>query len=73
MGKIELKFWQIIFYMKDRAYVMVYGDGIFFKFFAIVPDIPSPKHREIQELCQNYRISAIIFIYLFIFRYGHID
>jgi hypothetical protein len=30
MGKIELKFWQIIFYMKDRAYMMVYGDGIFF-------------------------------------------
>jgi hypothetical protein len=29
MGKIELKFWQIIFYMKDREYVMVYGDGNF--------------------------------------------
>jgi hypothetical protein len=24
MGKIELKFWQIIFYMEDRAYMMVY-------------------------------------------------
>jgi hypothetical protein len=29
MGKIELKFWQIIFYMKDRAYVMVYVDDNF--------------------------------------------
>jgi hypothetical protein len=60
--------------MKDRACVMVYGDGIFFKKnFAIVPEIPTPKHREIQEFCQNCHISATIFIYLFIFRYGHID
>ena len=73
MGKMELKFWQIIFYTKDRAYVMVYVDGIFFNYFAIVPEIPSPKHREIQEFCQNCHISAIIFIYLFYFRYGHID
>jgi hypothetical protein len=59
--------------MKDRAYVMAYGDGNFFLFFAIVPEIHCPKHREIQEFCQNCNISAIIFIYLFIFRYGHID
>jgi hypothetical protein len=66
MGKIELKFWQIIFYMKDRAYVMVYIDGnFFFKFFAIVPEIPSPKHHEIQEFCQNCHISGIIFIYFY--------
>jgi hypothetical protein len=40
---------------------------IFFYFFAIVPEIPSPKHREIQEFCQNCHISAIIlFIYLFL-------
>ena len=51
--------------MKDRAYVMVYGDGIFFLFFAIVPEIPSPKHREIQEFCKNCHISAIIFIYFY--------
>jgi hypothetical protein len=31
MGKIELKFGQIIFYMKDRAYFMVYEDGNFQK------------------------------------------
>jgi hypothetical protein len=42
---------------------MVYVDGNFFLFFAIVPEIPSPKHREIQKFCQNCHISAIIFIY----------
>jgi hypothetical protein len=27
MGKIELKFWQIIFCTEYRAYMMVYEDG----------------------------------------------
>jgi hypothetical protein len=31
----------------------------FFEFFAIVPEIPSPKHHEIQEFANNYRISAM--------------
>jgi hypothetical protein len=47
--------------MKDRAYIMVYGGGKFFKFFAIVPKIASPKHREIQEFGQNCHISAMKF------------
>ena len=38
---------------------------MFLKFFAIVSEIPSPKHREIQEFCQNCHISAIIFIYFY--------
>jgi hypothetical protein len=33
----------------------------FFEFFAIVPEIPSPKHHEIQQFGQNYHISAIKF------------
>jgi hypothetical protein len=33
----------------------------FFEFFTIVPEIPSPKHYEIQEFDQNYHISAIKF------------
>jgi hypothetical protein len=37
----------------------------FFLFSAIVHEIPSPKHREIQEFCQNCHISAIIFIYFY--------
>ena len=32
-----------------------------FDFFAIVPEIPSPKHHEIQEFGQNYHISAMKF------------
>jgi hypothetical protein len=31
------------------------------EFFAIVPEIPSPKHREIQEFGQNCHISAMKF------------
>jgi hypothetical protein len=45
--------------MDDRAHIMVYGNGNFF--FAIVPEIPSPKHHEIQEFGQNYHISAMEF------------
>jgi hypothetical protein len=30
----------------------------FFEFFATVPEIPSPKHHEIQEFAKNYHISA---------------
>jgi hypothetical protein len=30
-----------------------------FEFCAIVPEIPSPKHNEIQEFGQNDHISAI--------------
>jgi hypothetical protein len=47
--------------MENRAYMMVYGDGkfFFFEFFAIVPEIPSPKHHKIQECGQNYHISAM--------------
>jgi hypothetical protein len=60
MGKIEFKFWQIIFCMEDRAYIMVYWDGnFFFLFFAIVPENSSPKQYEIQEFAKNYRISAV--------------
>jgi hypothetical protein len=49
--------------MEDKAYnMMVYGNGIFFFLFsAIVPEIPNPKHHEIQELGQNYHISAMKF------------
>jgi hypothetical protein len=49
--------------MEDRAYIMVYDDGNLKKKknFAIVPQIPSPKHRQIQEFCQNYHISAMKF------------
>jgi hypothetical protein len=40
--------------------MMVYGDGkIFFEFFAIVPEIPCPKHHEIQEFAKNYHISTM--------------
>jgi hypothetical protein len=60
MGKIELKF--------DRAYVMVYEGGNFFsQFFAIVPEIPSPKHREIQEFAKNCHISAMEINKMFVF------
>jgi hypothetical protein len=31
----------------------------FLLFVAIVPEIPSPKHHEIQEFGQNCHISAI--------------
>jgi hypothetical protein len=27
--------------------------------FAIVPEIPSPKHHETQEVAKNYHISAV--------------
>jgi hypothetical protein len=47
--------------MENRAYIMVYGDGKFFEFFAIVPEIPCPKHHEIQEFGQHYHISAMKF------------
>jgi hypothetical protein len=47
--------------MEDMAYMMVYGDDnfFFFAYFANVPEIPSPKHHEIQEFGQNYHISAM--------------
>jgi hypothetical protein len=58
-GKIELKFWPIIFYMEDRANMMVYRVGKIFEIFAFVLEIPSPKYHEIQEFGQNFHISAI--------------
>jgi hypothetical protein len=33
MGKIELRFWHIVFCIEDRAYMMVYGDSFFFIIF----------------------------------------
>jgi hypothetical protein len=51
--------------MEDRAYIMVYGDGNFF--FTIVPEIPSPKHHEIQQFGQNYHISAMKINKMFVF------
>jgi hypothetical protein len=62
MGKIELKFWQIILCMDYKAYVMVYWDGDIFEFFAIVPEIPNPTIREIQDCDQHYHISAMKFL-----------
>jgi hypothetical protein len=32
-----------------------------FEFFAIVPEIPSPKHHETHEFGRNYHISAMKF------------
>jgi hypothetical protein len=61
MGKIELKFRKVIFYMEDRAYIMVLKMVNFLEFFAIVPKIPSPKHHENQEFGQNYDISDMKF------------
>jgi hypothetical protein len=48
MGKIELKFWQIIFYMKDRAYIMVYEDGNFF--FPLCPRSQVPNIAKSKNL-----------------------
>jgi hypothetical protein len=42
--------------MKDGACIMVYGDDIYF-FFAILPKIPIPKHREIQEFGQKVELK----------------
>ena len=56
--------------MKDRAYMMVYGDGIFL-FYAIEQKIPSSKHHEIQEFGQNYHISAMKINKIFVFQYRH--
>jgi hypothetical protein len=55
--------------MKDRAFMMVYGDGIFLcvEFFGIVPEIPSPKHHGIEEFGQNDHISAMKINKLFVF------
>ena len=39
--------------------MIVYGDDNFLKFFSIVPEIPGPKHHEIQEFGQNCHISAM--------------
>ena len=33
----------------------------FFEFFAIVPEIPSPKYHEIYEFGRKYHISAMKF------------
>ena len=33
----------------------------FFEFFAVLLEIPSHKHRKIQEFGQNYHISAMKF------------
>jgi hypothetical protein len=33
----------------------------FFEFFTIVPEIPSPKHHELQEFGKNCHISAMNF------------
>jgi hypothetical protein len=40
------------------GHIMFYGDGNFFEFFAIVPEIPSPKHHKIQEFAKNYHIFS---------------
>jgi hypothetical protein len=53
--------------MGYRAYMMVYEDGKFFEFFAIVPEIPSPKHHEIQEFAKNYHISDMKINKMFVF------
>jgi hypothetical protein len=59
----KLKFWQIIFCMKYRFMKMVK----FFEFFTIVPEIPSPKHHEIQDFAKNYHISAMKINKMFVF------
>jgi hypothetical protein len=47
---------------------MVQGDGIFFfKFYAIVPELASPKHHEIWKFGQNYHISTMKINKMFIF------
>jgi hypothetical protein len=38
-----------------------------FEFFVIVPEIPSPKHHEIQEFAENYHISAMKINKMFVF------
>jgi hypothetical protein len=45
--------------MEDRAYMMVYENGKKNYRFAIVTDIPSSKHHEIQEFAKKYHISAM--------------
>jgi hypothetical protein len=47
--------------MEDRAYIMVMEMVKIFEFFTNVPEVPSPKHHEIQEFGQNYHISAMKF------------
>jgi hypothetical protein len=49
--------------MENRANMRVYGGGnlFFFLFFAIVLEISSPKHHEIQEFGQTYHISTMKF------------
>jgi hypothetical protein len=39
----------------------------FSEFFAIVPDIPSPKYHEIQEFAENCHISAMKINKMFVF------
>jgi hypothetical protein len=39
----------------------------FFEFFAIVSEIPSPKHHEIQEFAKNCHISAMKTNEMFVF------
>jgi hypothetical protein len=42
--------------MEDRWFMEMVN---FFDFFAIVPEILSPKHHKIQEFARNYHISAM--------------
>jgi hypothetical protein len=53
--------------MEYRAYMMVYENGKIFELFAIVPEIPIPKHHEIQEFAKNYHISAMKINKMFVF------
>jgi hypothetical protein len=55
MVRSKLNFWHIIFCMEDRAYMMVK----IFEFCALVPEILSPKHHEIQDFGQNYHTSDL--------------
>jgi hypothetical protein len=48
--------------MEERVYIIVYGDGDIF-FFAIVSEIPSPKHHEIQEFTKNYHIASTVLLH----------
>jgi ABC-type anion transport system duplicated permease subunit len=41
----------------------------FYNFFAIVREIPSPKHHEIQEFAKNYLISAMKINKMFVLEY----
>jgi hypothetical protein len=62
MGKIELNFWQIIFYMNDRVHVMVYVDGIYF-----LPLCPNYLVPNIAKSKNFVKIAVFLLLFLFIF------